>query len=80
MERKGSFWWLRRARRAEKNAARQPEAAGRTDPAPQPQMGRQENRAVWREGGDTRLTDRFSRDLTRMAAAGRLDPVVGRDR
>ena len=28
---------------------------------------------------DTRLTDKFSRDLTRMAAEGALDPVIGRD-
>ena len=32
-----------------------------------------------REGADTRLTDRFSRDLTRMAAMGALDPLVGRE-
>ena len=32
------------------------------------------------QGGDTRLTDRFSRDLTRMAALGNLDPLVGRER
>lgn len=28
---------------------------------------------------DTRLTDKFSRDLTRLAAQGALDPVVGRE-
>ena len=28
---------------------------------------------------DTRLTDRFSRDLTRLAALGNLDPVIGRE-
>ncbi len=32
-----------------------------------------------KEYGDTKLTDQFSRDLTRLAAAGALDPVVGRD-
>ncbi len=32
-----------------------------------------------REGGETRLTDRFSRDLTRMAGCGALDPLVGRE-
>ncbi len=32
------------------------------------------------QGGDTRLTDRFSRDLTRLAALGNLDPLVGRER
>lgn len=32
-----------------------------------------------RESTDTRLTDRFSRDLTRMAGCGALDPLVGRE-
>ncbi len=32
-----------------------------------------------RESADTRLTDRYSRDLTRLAAAGALDPLVGRE-
>ena len=32
------------------------------------------------QGGDTRLTDRFSRDLTRLAVLGNLDPLVGRER
>ena len=32
------------------------------------------------QGGDTRLTDRFSRDLTRLAALGNLDPLGGRER
>ena len=36
-------------------------------------------RARVREGGETRLTDRYSRDLTRMAAMGSLDPLIGRD-
>ncbi len=31
-------------------------------------------------GGDTKLLDQFSRDLTRLAAGGMLDPVVGRDK
>ena len=30
-------------------------------------------------GGDTKLLEQFSRDLTRLAAGGMLDPVVGRD-
>ena len=30
-------------------------------------------------GGETKLLDQFSRDLTRMAASGLLDPVVGRE-
>ena len=32
-----------------------------------------------RDGGETKLTDRYSRDLTRMAALGHLDPLIGRD-
>ena len=32
-----------------------------------------------REGGETKLTDRYSRDLTRMAYLGQLDPLVGRE-
>ena len=39
-----------------------------------------EERPRTREGGETRLTDRFSRDLTRIAGLGGLDPLVGRDR
>ena len=49
---------------------------GRTDP----QAACREERARTRDGAETRITDRFSRDLTRMAAMGTLDPVVGRDR
>lgn len=36
-------------------------------------------RARTREGVETRLTDRYSRDLTRLAAQGALDPLVGRE-
>ena len=32
-----------------------------------------------RTGGDTRQLDQCARDLTRMAAEGRLDPVIGRE-
>ncbi len=32
------------------------------------------------QGGAPRLTDRFSRDLTRLAVLGNLDPLVGRER
>ena len=45
-----------------------------------PQAVCREERARTRDGADTRITDRFSRDLTRMAAMGTLDPVVGRDK
>lgn len=33
-----------------------------------------------RTGGSTKLLDQFSRDLTALAAAGELDPVIGRER
>ncbi len=32
------------------------------------------------EGGDTRLTDQFTRDLTALARQGALDPVIGREK
>ena len=51
--------------------------AGR--PGGDPQALYREERPRPREGADTRLTDRFSRDLTRMAALGALDPLVGRE-
>ena len=49
---------------------------GRVDP----QAVCRDERARTRDGAETRVTDRFSRDLTRMAAMGTLDPVVGRDK
>ncbi len=51
--------------------------AGR--PGGDPQALYQNERPRTREGAETRLTDRFSRDLTRMAAMGALDPLVGRE-
>ena len=54
------------------------DAAGRAGGDPQALY--REERPRTREGADTRLTDRFSRDLTRMAAMGALDPLVGRER
>ena len=51
--------------------------AGR--PGSDPQALYQNERPRTREGTETRLTDRFSRDLTRMAALGALDPLVGRE-
>ena len=80
MERKGFFERLLRGGRQEKDAARQPKAVGPVGPDQPQAIRREEPRARSREGGETRLTDRFSRDLTRMAITGRLDPVVGRDR
>lgn len=32
-----------------------------------------------REYGESKLVEQFSRDLTRLAAAGKLDPVIGRE-
>lgn len=46
-----------------------------SDPAPYRQTGR----AREKEYSDTKILDQFSQDLTRQAAAGRLDPVIGRD-
>ena len=51
-------------------------SGGRVDP----QAVCRDERARTRDGAETRVTDRFSRDLTRMAALGTLDPVVGRDK
>lgn len=39
--------------------------------------GKQERNSM--ERGETKLLDQFSKDLTRMAASGLLDPVIGRD-
>ena len=41
--------------------------------------GRARAEREYSSGGETKLLDQFSRDLTRMAASGLLDPVVGRD-
>ena len=49
-------------------------------PGGDPQALYREERPRAREGTETRITDRFSRDLTRMAAMGALDPLVGRER
>lgn len=35
--------------------------------------------AKGKSGGDTPMLDKFGRDMTRIAAEGRLDPVVGRE-
>ena len=40
---------------------------------------REGERPKARENVETRVTDRYSRDLTRLAALGRLDPLVGRE-
>ena len=41
--------------------------------------GRPKPERDYAERGDTKLLDQFSRDLTRMAANGALDPVIGRE-
>ena len=79
MEGKDFFRRFSRRRRMEKDTAGQPRAIGPTGPEQPPAIRREEPRTRGREGGDTKLTDRFSRDLTRMAITGRLDPVVGRE-
>ncbi len=62
--------WLSRLRRV-LAALGKGEDAG---PAPQG-VGRTKER----EHVETRLTDRFSKDLTRLASEGALDPVIGRE-
>ena len=47
---------------------------GEEAPSPKPRAREPEPRS----GGDTRQLDQCARDLTRMAAEGRLDPVIGR--
>ena len=47
---------------------------GEEAPTPKPRAREPESRP----GGDTRQLDQCARDLTRMAAEGRLDPVIGR--
>ncbi len=58
---------------------KQPARDGLGRPGGDPQAACREER-VRPQGGDTRLTDKFSRDLTRLAALGNLDPLVGRER
>ncbi len=47
---------------------------GEEAPSPKPRTREPEPRS----GGDTRQLDQCARDLTRMAAEGRLDPMIGR--
>ena len=79
MERLGFLQKLRGFFMMDWDKKQQPQDAvpgGRIDP----QAVCRDERARVRDGAETRVTDRFSRDLTRMAALGTLDPVVGRDR
>ena len=50
-------------------------ALGGEDGAPRPMRSREPERV----SGDTRQLDQCARDLTWMAAEGRLDPVIGRE-
>jgi len=54
----------------------------RTPPAGSGNRGPEPQGAVREEGKlrtDTRVTDRYSRDLTRLAQQGKLDPLIGRE-
>ena len=79
MERLSIFQRLRGFFMMDRDKGRQQpqNTAGR--PGSDPQALYQNERPRTREGAETRLTDRFSRDLTRMAALGALDPLVGRE-
>ena len=79
MERLSIFQRLRGFFMMDRDKGRQQpqNTAGR--PGGDPQALYQNERPRTREGAETRLTDRFSRDLTRMAAMGALDPLVGRE-
>ena len=79
MKNSGMFRWLYGEKRLPKGGGPQPRAVGPMGADPSRAVRGEEPRIKSREGGETRLTDRFSKDLTRLAIAGRLDPVVGRD-
>lgn len=75
MERIGLFARLRDFFRAGRDSNRQ--SAGKSD-------WNNDSQSVYREEqrprADTRVTDRYSSDLTNMAAHGKLDPLIGRER
>ena len=54
-------------------------AMGGELPPPFRSGGRAKGERDYSASGDSKLLDQFSRDLTRMAAGGLLDPVIGRD-
>ena len=63
-------------------AERERRQAARNGPAPGGESSmayREGERPRGRESAETRLTDRYSRDLTRLAAHGELDPLIGRE-
>lgn len=76
MERIGFFIRLKELLRAGRERRAQP---GGTDPtrSGEPMGGFREET---KNRTDTRVTDRYARDLTRMARQGGLDPLVGRER
>ena len=51
---------------------------GRPEYKPRPQPGAP--RAQPRRAAETKTLDQYGRDLTELAAAGNMDPVIGRDR
>ncbi|NCB62974.1 MAG: ATP-dependent Clp protease ATP-binding subunit [Clostridia bacterium] len=54
-------------------------AMGGEPAPPYRNTGRPKSEKDYPERSDTKLLDQFSKDLTRLAAAGGLDPVIGRD-
>ena len=54
-------------------------AMGGELPPPFRSGGKAKSEPDYTGAGDSKLLEQFSRDLTRMAASGLLDPVVGRD-
>ncbi len=80
MEQKGFFRRFPGIRREEKSKPGKAGASGPPRPQPQETAHQEEARSRVKEGGETRLLDRFSRDLTRMALMGKLDPVIGREK
>ena len=79
MERLSIFQRLRGFFMMDRDKGRQTPQNSAGRPGGDPQALYRDERPRTREGADTRLTDRFSRDLTRMAALGALDPLVGRE-
>ena len=51
---------------------------GRPEYKPRPQQGAP--RAQPRRAAETKTLDQYGRDLTELAAGGKMDPVIGRDR
>ena len=74
--------WARRRQRAAWSAAGEAGESARARGGGEGEFSapcREGERPGRRENPDTRLTDRYSRDLTRLARQGALDPLVGRE-